>query len=336
MAVLDVKDLQVVYGSGRTKLTAVDGVSLTLRQGTTTGLVGESGSGKSTIARALVGLAPVVSGTILLDGVDCTPQSARNAPEYRRRVQMIFQDPYASLNPRMTVGETISEAVAIQQNLKRSARRAEVARALDLVRIPSTAMSRYPHQFSGGQRQRIAIARALAVRPEIVIMDEVTSALDVSVQATILNLLKELQSELNLSYLFISHDLSVIGVMSDVVAVMYLAQLVEVAESEAVFGAPSHPYTHALIESVPQFTTERRPAPVAGQVPDPHSPPSGCRFHPRCPVGPEASPERTICIEQSPQEIKDRQPHHAACHFAGKKPLEAAPVAAHAADADAG
>jgi peptide/nickel transport system ATP-binding protein len=316
VGVLAVNDLEVVYGTGRGKLTAVDSVSFNIPSGTTLGLVGESGSGKSTIARALVGLAPVVSGSIQLDGADCTSARSRNSPAFRRRVQMVFQDPYASLNPRMTIGETIGEAVAIQQNLKRAARRAEVARALDLVRIPSTAMSRYPHQFSGGQRQRIAIARALAVRPEIVIMDEVTSALDVSVQATILNLLKELQRELNLSYLFISHDLSVIGVMSDVVAVMYLAQLVETAPSEAVFTAPTHPYTRALIESVPQFTTERRPATVSGQVPDPMSPPSGCRFHTRCPIGPIAHPERTICIEQSPQEIKEQQPHHAACHFA--------------------
>jgi peptide/nickel transport system ATP-binding protein len=332
VGLLAVNDLQVVYGTGRGRLTAVDGVSFAIPAGTTLGLVGESGSGKSTIARALVGLAPVVSGSIQLDGVDYTSARSRNAPGYRRRVQMVFQDPYASLNPRMTVGETIGEAVAIQQNLKRAARRAEVARALDLVRIPSSAMTRYPHQFSGGQRQRIAIARALAVRPEIVIMDEVTSALDVSVQATILNLLKELQRDLGLSYLFISHDLSVIGVMSDVVSVMYLAQLVEAAESESVFSAPTHPYTRALIESVPQFTTERRPAAVSGQVPDPMSPPSGCRFHPRCPIGPTVHPERTICFEESPQAIKEQKPHHAACHFAGERPVVTPELVAQAAE----
>jgi peptide/nickel transport system ATP-binding protein len=314
---LEVKDLTVVYGTGSSKLTAVDGASLTIPTGGTLGLVGESGSGKSTIARALVALAPVASGQILLDGGDVTRSKARNAASFRRRVQMVFQDPFASLNPRMTIGEAIGEAVAIQRDLSRSARRAEVVRALELVGIAATAASRYPHQFSGGQRQRIAIARALAVRPDVLMMDEVTSALDVSVQATILNLLKDLQRELSLSYLFISHDLSVIGVMSDVVSVIYLGRIVESADSKEVLGNPRHPYTRALIDSVPQFTTERQPAPLGGQIPDPHNPPPGCRFHPRCPIGPRAYPERTICYEQDPQAIKDAMPNHAACHFAG-------------------
>jgi oligopeptide/dipeptide ABC transporter ATP-binding protein len=331
---LGVRDLAVVYGTGYGKLTAVDRVSFEVPKGGTLGLVGESGSGKSTIARAVVGLTPVAGGQILLDGKDFTPERSRSSSEFRRSVQMVFQDPYASLNPRMTIGETIGESVSIQPNTKRSARKNEVARALELVGISSTVVTRYPHQFSGGQRQRIAIARALAVRPELVIMDEVTSALDVSVQATILNLLKELQRDLGLSYIFISHDLSVVGVMSDVVAVLYLGQIVESADTAAVFSSPHHPYTRGLIDSVPQFTTERRPAPVRGQVPDPHFPPSGCRFHPRCPVGPTSRPERTICVEESPQEIKDGKPHLAACHFAGEEVLAATPVVANDVRAD--
>ncbi len=255
----------------------------------------------------------------MLDGEDVTSTKARNAASFRRRVQMVFQDPYASLNPRMTIGEAIGEAVAIQQNLSRSARRAEVLRALELVGIPSTAVRRYPHQFSGGQRQRIAIARALAVRPEVVMMDEVTSALDVSVQATILNLLKDLQRELKLSYLFISHDLSVIGVMSDVVSVIYLGRIVESAASETVFANPQHPYTQALIDSVPAVGKPRRPAPLWGRFRIPAIPRPAAAFRRGVPVGSRYRPDRTLCVESDPQTIAAGRRHGSACHLVAER-----------------
>jgi peptide/nickel transport system ATP-binding protein len=314
--VLELRDLTVRYGSGHDQLTAVDHVSLEVTGAQTIGLVGESGSGKSTIARAIVGLLPIADGTLLLDGEDVTSSRARNSQAYRRRVQMVFQDPHSSLNPRMTVGQAIGEALTQRGETGRSSRRAEIVRVLKLVGLGESAVERYPHQFSGGQRQRIAIARALAIQPEVIVLDEVTSALDVSVQATILNLLKELQREFGISYLFISHDLSVVGYMSDVVAVMYLSRLVEQAPSEQLFARPQHPYTQALMSSIPRFGAERIPAPLTGDLPDPRRPPAGCRFHSRCPIGPFTFPERTICYERDPQEIADDQPHRAACHFA--------------------
>jgi peptide/nickel transport system ATP-binding protein len=314
---LEAHDLSVEYGSGRHALRAAHAVSLTVPPGGTLGLVGESGSGKSTIARALVGLADVVGGTILLDGEDHTPRRKRTSPAYRQRVQMVFQDPMSSLNPRMTIGEMLGEAVSIQQRLRGAERRDEIVRAVELVGLDERALSRYPHQFSGGQRQRIALARALAVRPEVIVMDEVTSALDVSVQASMLNLLRDLQAQMSLSYLFISHDLAVVGAMSDVVAVMYLGELVECAPSERIFTEPVHPYTRGLLDSVPDFAPRARRALVLGQPPDPRNPPPGCRFHPRCPLGPVGFPERTVCIEADPQIGKSQRRHDAACHFAG-------------------
>jgi peptide/nickel transport system ATP-binding protein len=312
---LQLRDLVVSYGSGQDRLAAVDRVTLDVPERGTLGLVGESGSGKSTIGRAVVGLVRVAGGQILLDGQDCTSERKRDRPEFRRRVQMVFQDPFASLNPRMSIGETIAEALA-RRGVGRGARAAEISRVLGLVGIGSGALARYPHQFSGGQRQRIAIARALAMQPDVIIMDEVTSALDVSVQAQILNLLRELQKELGVAYLFISHDLSVIGVMSDWVAVMYLGQIVEQAPSERLFRRPMHPYTQSLIRSIPLFAQERLPAPLRGDLPDPRNPPPGCHFHTRCPVGPLNDPERTICIEVDPHTIAGTQPNRAACHFA--------------------
>jgi oligopeptide/dipeptide ABC transporter ATP-binding protein len=276
-----------------------------------------SGSGKSTLARAIVGLLPIAGGSLLLDGVDCTSSRARNALSYRRRVQMVFQDPHSSLNPRMRIGEAIGEALARREDLNRSQRRAERRRVLELVGMSENSLDRYPHQFSGGQRQRIALARALALRPDIIVLDEVTSALDVSVQATILNLLRDLQAELGVTYLFISHDLSVIGIMSDVVAVMYLGQVVERAETESLFGAPQHPYTGALLRSIPRFSATRVSAPLRGDLPDPRKPPPGCRFHTRCPVGPIAHPERTVCTEIDPHAGASDRLHDAACHFSG-------------------
>jgi peptide/nickel transport system ATP-binding protein len=311
---LVLRDLAVRYGFGAQAVMAVDGIDLAVPKGGTLGLVGESGCGKSTVARAVVGLVPFLRGHLSLGEVDFTARAKRNQLTYRRRVQMIFQDPYSSLNPRMTVGEMISEALATK-GTARSARRPEAIRVLDLVGLPSPSMMRYPHQFSGGQRQRIAIARAIAVGPEVIINDEVTSALDVSVQATILNLLKGLQRELGLSYLFISHDLSTVRVMSDVVSVMYLGRIVETAQTDLLFAEPQHPYTKALIASVPQMGVARRAVALAGDLPDPRKPPVGCRFHTRCPIGPQVFPERSICMTTDPHGSATDRPHQAACHF---------------------
>src|SRR5579871_1866611 len=321
---LELRGVSVRYGSGPTALTAVDGVDLALPAGQTLGLVGESGCGKSSIARAIVGLAPISSGQVLLDGIDYTDQRRRDTREFRRRVQMIFQDPYASLNPRMCVEEMLTEVLPKEDFKSRRDRRAEVERILQLVGLSATALPRYPHQFSGGQRQRIAIARALAVGPEIIINDEVTSALDVSVQATILNLLKEIQQQLGLSYIFISHDLATVRFMSDVVAVMYLGRVVETTTARALFESPQHPYTAALMTSIPQVGEPRRPAPLSGDVPSPQHPPAGCRFHSRCPIGPMFRSDRTICLEQDPQPIAETRAHHAACHFADGSPASPA------------
>jgi peptide/nickel transport system ATP-binding protein len=315
MSSLELRGLSVRYGEGRQAFTAVDNIDLAVPESGTLGLVGESGCGKSTVARAIVGLVPLAQGRVLVGGADQTAR--RSTREFRRQVQMVFQDPYSSLNPRMTVGEVLREALALR-GVRGAAVRKEAERTLDHVGLPASALVRYPHQFSGGQRQRIAIARALALGPRIIVLDEATSSLDVSVQATILRLLRSLQRELKLSYLFISHDLSVVRYMSDAVAVMYLGQIVELGKVEELFAAPHHPYTAALIESIPQLSARRRSAPIAGDLPDPRNPPAGCRFHTRCPIGPRVHPERTICFEQDPQAIARGQDHHTACHF----PLE--------------
>jgi oligopeptide/dipeptide ABC transporter ATP-binding protein len=316
--VLELRDLTVRYGRGPRAFTAVDRVSLTVPAGRTLGLVGESGSGKSTIARAIVRLLPLASGTILLDGTDAL--AGMTERDYRRQVQMTFQDPTASLDPRNTVSRALDEALRIRGGLSRQQREVEARRLLSTVGLPASALPRYPHEFSGGQRQRIAIARSLAVGPRLIVLDEVTSALDVSVQATILNLLRELQSAFGLSYLIISHDLAVVEIMSDEVAVMYLGRIVETTSSEVLLREPRHPYTQALIASVPTFSTRPPPEPLGGDLPDPHRPPQGCRFHTRCPLGPLAFPDRQICIDQDPQQGAAEREHRAACHFAAPAP----------------
>ena len=312
---LELRTMTVRYGSGRNAVTAVDGIDLEVGPGETVGLVGESGCGKSTVARAIVGLVPIAGGKILLDGEDYSRTSSRGSRGFRRRVQMIFQDPYSSLNPRMSVRDMLAEALSKVPGSQRSRRQAETLELLDMVGMPASSLNAYPHQFSGGQRQRLAIARALALRPEVILHDEVTSALDVSVQGTILNLLRDLQTRLRLSYLFISHDLSTVRFMSDRMSVMYLGRIVESAPTGELFVKPSHPYTAALISSIPQVGHSRRIAPLVGELPDPRHPPAGCRFHTRCPVGPAADATRTICLNADPQPASASRLHSSACHF---------------------
>lgn len=316
---LEVQGLTVRFGHGRTALTAVRGVGLSIPPGGTLGLVGESGSGKSTVARAIVRLSGgAVSGSVRLDGEEVSTASGAALQRLRRRVQMVFQDPYSSMNPMMRVGESIREAVATHRRLSGHEQLEEVERLLNLVGLDPAMRDQYPHQFSGGQRQRIAIARALAVQPDVLILDEVTSALDVSVQATILNLLRDLQRRFQLSYLFISHNLSVVRYMSDSVAVMYLGKMVESSPAEELFSSPRHPYTRALIQSIPQqaeglAATETR---LGGEIPDPRFPPSGCPFRTRCPEGPAYRANRERCADLEPLAASESTGERwAACHF---------------------
>ena len=293
-------------------LRAVDGVDLEVGRGEALALVGESGSGKSTLALALAGLCPADSGEISLDG-KALPARRSNAD--RRRVQMVFQDPYSSLNPRMTIGGVLRELLRVHHVVPRNQVAEESKRLLTLVGLPAEAVSAYPRQFSGGQRQRVAIARALALRPDVLIADEPVSALDVSVQATILNLLASLRSELGLSLLLISHNLAVVRHLCDRVAVMYLGRIVEVAPTEELFGAPRHPYTRGLLAAIPRLARNDldtgAPA-ISGDPPSPLRIPSGCRFRTRCPIAQQR------CAEEDPALGADAAApgHLAACHFA--------------------
>ncbi len=275
---------RVLAREDRRTLRAADGVTFEIPKGTTLSLVGESGCGKSTVARLMVGLYRPTRGRIMFDGTDLS--QARANPAQRRRMQMIFQDPYASLNPRWRVRDIVAEpirAFGLVQGAEAQA--ARVAELLVQVGLSPLDGEKYPHEFSGGQRQRISIARALSSNPEFLVCDEPTSALDVSVQAQILNLMKRLQRELGLTFLFISHNLAVVRQVSDRIGVMYLGRIVELAESEALFTAPRHPYTRALMEAIPDLAmTGRNRIPVGGEVPSPINPPSGCPFHPRCPA----------------------------------------------------
>jgi oligopeptide/dipeptide ABC transporter ATP-binding protein len=270
---------------GRGMARAVDGVSLTLGRGETLGIVGESGSGKSTLARLMLRLIEPTAGAVHFDGEDLTRLGARALRAKRRDMQIVFQDPYASLDPRLAVGAIIAEPLEIHGIGSRADRRRRVAELLDLVGLEADAASRYPHEFSGGQRQRIGIARAIALEPKLVVLDEPVSALDVSIQSQILNLLLDLKERLQLSYVFISHDLAVVEHVSDRVAVMYLGHIVETTAAEALYAKPAHPYTEALMSAAPEPDPERRAQRIvlSGDPPSPESPPPGCRFHPRCP-----------------------------------------------------
>jgi oligopeptide transport system ATP-binding protein len=304
---------------GGQSVRAVDGVDLEIRRGETLGLVGESGCGKSTLARLITGLLPVTAGKIVVDGKEITKLRGARLRRVRRDMQMIFQDPFASLDPRMTVGDIIQEPLDNFHIADRRERDKRVQELLRLVGLNPNFNNRYPHEFSGGQRQRIGIARALAVNPSFIVCDEPVSALDVSIQAQIINLLQDLQREFRLTYLFIAHDLAVVRHLSDRIAVMYLGKVVEVADRVDIYDRPQHPYTKALLSSipVPDPGVERRRAPITlkGEIPSPVNPPSGCRFHPRCPIARAPG----ICSEQEPLlESHGARDQVAACHFAGQ------------------
>jgi oligopeptide transport system ATP-binding protein len=294
---------------------AVDGVGFELGASETLGLVGESGCGKSTTGRCILRLIEPSEGEVRFEGRDVRALSGRDLAAIRRDMQIIFQDPFASLNPRMTVGGIIGEALEIHHlAASRREREAKVADLLETVGLRPDHMSRFPHEFSGGQRQRIGIARALAVSPKLIICDEPVSALDVSIQAQVINLLEDLQEKFGLSYLFIAHDLSVVEHISDRVAVMYLGRIVEVAPSRDLYADPLHPYTEALLSAVPipDPTIRRERIRLQGDIPNPINPPSGCRFHTRCPIA-----EKGLCDRTSPEFREAKPGHWVACHKRG-------------------
>jgi peptide/nickel transport system ATP-binding protein len=294
-------------------VTAVNGVDLEVRRGETFGIVGESGCGKSTLARCLVQLQPVTSGTIEFNGTDITKLSRRAMRPIRRDLQLVFQDPYASLNPRRTVGDIVADPMRVNKTGSASEILERVAALFVLVGLDKSYLNRYPHEFSGGQRQRIGIARSLALNPSLVIADEPVSALDVSVQAQVLNLMADLQDELHLTYVFIAHDLGVVRHVSDRVGVMYLGEMVEVGDADDLYDRPHHPYTEALLSVVPELNDTDAPSRerilISGDVPDPSDRPSGCSFHPRCPVATDK------CRVDKPTLVTLTTGRQVACHF---------------------
>ncbi len=319
---LDVRDLKMYFPLTRGiviqrvvgYVRAIDGVSFSIERGQTMGLVGESGSGKTTIGRTIVRLYKPTAGQILFDDTNLANLGGEALRQMRRRVQMIFQDPYASLNPRYTIGSIIAEPMHIYKVTSRDEIREKTVELLRVVGLRPEYIDRYPHEFSGGQRQRIAVARALSINPEFIIADEPVSALDVSIRAQVLNLLQRLQQQFNLTYLFVSHDLSVVRHVADRIAVMYLGKIVELSDRDELYAAPKHPYTKALLSAVPipdpKIEKRRQRIILSGDLPSPIKIPSGCRFHTRCPMA------QDICREVEPAfEAKEGREHYAACHF---------------------
>ncbi len=325
---VEVDDLKVhfpiragIFKTTKGVVQAVDGVTFEVRRGETLGLVGESGCGKSTIGRAMIRLREPTDGTVRFDGVDLTSLKSGALRKMRRRMQIIFQDPYGSLDPRMTVGSIVSEPIETHRLAQGAAKKERVAELLRLVGLDPKYVSRYPHEFSGGQRQRIGVARALAVEPEFIVCDEPISALDVSIQAQVLNLLTDLRSRLGLTYLFVAHDLSVVKHISDRVAVMYLGKIVEIGPPDQLYSAPGHPYSRTLLSAVPVpdpvSERKRKRVILKGDVPSPVNPPPGCRFHTRCWLYERlGKPENCRTIDP-PLEVLNGE-HRAACHYAAE------------------
>ena len=319
---LEVKNLKQYFPIkggilGRTvaHVKAVDGISFTINEGETVGIVGESGCGKSSTGRAILRLEKSHEGEVNFDGVDLLRLSTRKMRKKRGDIQIIFQDPYASLNPRQTVYQILSEAMKIQNISTREKRRQNIIELLSTVGLSEHQIDRYPHEFSGGQRQRIGIARALSVRPKLIVCDEAVSALDVSIQAQVLNLLKDLQRRFGLTYLFISHDLGVVRHITDRIIVMYLGKIVEIADKKRLFEKPAHPYTYALLSAIPSTNLDNKSERVIlqGDVPSPINPPKGCRFHTRCPF------VKDECINKEPELVQVAEGQFSACHFPFKE-----------------
>jgi len=316
---LEVEDIRKAFVmrsfSGKKRVQAVRGVSFTLRQAETLGLVGESGCGKSTTGRLVLGLLRPDAGTVIFNGHNIHRLQPRQLRLLRREIAMVSQDTTGSLNPRMTLQELLEEPYRVQHLLEKDERRQKAADLAEEVGLGQSALGKYPHEFSGGQRQRIAIARALALKPKLIVADEPASALDVSVQAQILNLMRDLQQHNSMAYLFISHDLPVVEFMSHRIAVMYLGEIVEIASRDQIYSAPRHPYTRALLDAIPQVSSGRKGTPLRGEIPSPTSPPQGCAFHTRCPQ------VMNICRRESPP-LTVFGDHVVTCHLASDSDSE--------------